>query len=85
MQKHTNWIGVSVNHAPRILEEISAQIFDLGCQGITELDASFELYFSENDFSEKQKELLIGLLKLPMKTGMKIGKKILRYLVSVKK
>jgi ribosomal protein L11 methyltransferase len=63
MQKQTNWIGVSVNHTPQILEEISAQIFNLGCQGITELEASFELYFSENDFSEKQKETLIGLLK----------------------
>ena len=63
MQIQNNWIGISVKYSPAILEELSVQIFALGCQGINELSGSFELYFSVTDFNDSVKKQLLDLLK----------------------
>jgi len=64
MVKQNNWIGISVKHSPEILEELSPQFFALGCQGINELERSFELCFSEKDFNDSVKRNLMVILKL---------------------
>ncbi|KAA3608813.1 MAG: 50S ribosomal protein L11 methyltransferase [Calditrichaeota bacterium] len=63
MINQNNWIGITVNHSPEILEELSAQFFLLGCQGINEQADCFELVFSTNDFNEKTKSKVLDLLK----------------------
>ena len=62
MQTKDNWIGVYIKYPPAILEELSAYFFAMGCQGINELEYSFQLFFYEKDFTDSVKEQLFTLL-----------------------
>ncbi len=62
MQTQNNWIGIYIKYPPAVLEELSPYFFAMGCQGINELEYSFQLYFIERDFTDSVKIQLLEFL-----------------------
>lgn len=62
MQTQINWIGIYIKYPPAVLEELSPYFFAMGCQGINELEYSFQLYFIERDFTDSVKIQLLEFL-----------------------
>ncbi len=62
MKTKNSWIGIYIKYPPAILEELSAYFFAMGCQGINELESSFQLFFYEEDFTDSTREKLFSLL-----------------------
>jgi len=60
--KNNNWMGIYIKYPPAILEELSADFFAIGCQGINELEYSFQLFFRDEDFTDAVRDQMFALL-----------------------
>ena len=61
-----NWIEISVQADPLLLEELSPGFFKMGCQGINEYPQKFILYFQNALWDDVKKAELAGILdKMP--------------------
>ena len=58
-----SWVKITVNADPSILEELSPLFFEMGCQGINELEDSFQLFFEKNEWNDNKRSFLVGILK----------------------
>lgn len=55
------WIEVKISVSPEILEEISADFFALGCQGINEREEDFCIFFPAGNWDLNSKDKLLHL------------------------
>ena len=59
----TNWVEVKVAMNPALLESCSPAFFNLGCQGINELDDEIVLYFDEADWNAQKPAAIETIVK----------------------
>ena len=57
-----NWVEVSVQIDPSLLEVVANDIFALGAEGLEEKDACVKLYFSGERWNQQTQKSLVGII-----------------------
>jgi ribosomal protein L11 methyltransferase len=59
----SSWFEVGVGMNPVVLEEISAGLFALGCEGIAETEDGFRLYFAAGEWNTATENRVLRILR----------------------
>ena len=62
MMYNKNWVEVSVQIDPSLLDIISNDIFTLGAEGLEETNKCVKIYFSDEQWNSQREKSLIGLI-----------------------
>ena len=62
MMYNKNWVEVSVQIDPSLLDILSNDIFTLGAEGLEETNKCVKIYFSDEQWNSQREKSLIGLI-----------------------